>query len=193
MRKRSTIRNRLVLVAILTGAAVGVPTAVVAGGGCHADTGSGYTEGPASVVRMDLCDFGPTVSRVPVGTEVRFLNTDQVPHIVIGRRLTWASAELVPGAEYVQRFDVAGTYPYMCSFHPGMVGAIVVGDATQAAAPEDAAASDAPSLAAATTTDDADDGPATGIVVAFGVLTLVAGLTTGWLIGRRRTSMTGRP
>lgn len=183
MPRRFPILIRLAPLALLTAAAFGAPTLTAAGGGCHTDTGSVYTEGPATVIRMDVCDFAPTVSRVPVGAEVRFLNTDQVPHIVIGRRHTWASAELAPGAEYVQQFDVAGTYPYMCSFHPGMVGAIVVGDAAEASAP-----SLEPSLVAATTTGDADDGPATAVLIGAGVLMLGAGLGLGVILGRRRSA-----
>jgi plastocyanin len=181
MRRRSSIVVRLAPLALLSAAAFGAPTLTAAGGGCHADNGSVYTEGSATVVRMDVCDFAPTVSRVPVGTEVRFLNTDQVPHIVIGRRLSWASAELVPGAEFVQRFDAAGIYPYMCSFHPGMVGAIVVGDAAEASAP-----SLEPSLVAATATGDAEDGPTVALLIGAGALMLGAGLGMGLVVGRRR-------
>jgi len=32
-------------------------------------------------------------------------------------------------------FDDAGTYPYMCPLHPGMIGAIVVGSGEGGAAP----------------------------------------------------------
>jgi plastocyanin len=185
MRRRFSIVTRLAPLALLTAAALSAPTLTTAGGGCHGDIGSVYTEGSATVVRMDVCDFAPTVSRVPVGAEVRFLNTDQVPHIVIGRRLTWASAELSPGAEFVQRFDAAGTYPYMCSFHPGMVGAIVVDDAAAATEP-----SMEPSLVAATTTGDADDGPAVAVLIGAGALVLGAGLGMGLVLGRRRTATT---
>ncbi len=188
MRRHFSIVIRLATLALLAAVAFGAPPAVAAGGGCHGDSGSVHTEGPATVVRMDACDFAPTVSRVPVGTEVRFLNTDSIPHIVLGRRMTWASAELVPGADYILRFDVAGTYPYMCSFHPGMVGAIVVDDAAQAAAPVTPAASDAPSLVSASTTGGADDGPAIGVLIVAGVLMLGAGVGMGLILGRRRTS-----
>jgi plastocyanin len=183
MRRGFSIVLRLAPLALLAAAAVGAPTLTVAGGGCHPDNDAVYTEGSATVIRMDVCDFAPTVSRVPVGADVRFLNTDRVPHIVIGRRLTWASAELAPGAEYARRFDAAGTYPYMCSFHPGMVGAIVVGDADRAAA-----STLEPSLVAATTAGDADDGPSVALLIGAGVLMLGTGLGMGLILGRRRTA-----
>jgi plastocyanin len=184
MRRRSVILSRLTVLAALLGAAVAIPSGATAGGGCHGDIGSEYSEGAATVVRMDVCDFAPTVTRVPLGTEVRFLNTDVVAHIVIGRRNTWASEELPPGAEFAQRFDAAGTYPYMCSFHPGMVGTVVVGG------PAEAAASSAPSVVSAMTAADAGDGPAVGLIVGIGVVTLLAGVATGLLLARRRSPIT---
>jgi hypothetical protein len=65
MRRRFSIVIRLAPLALLSAAALGAPTLTAAGGGCHGDNGSVYTEGSATVVRMDVCDFAPTVSRVP--------------------------------------------------------------------------------------------------------------------------------
>ena len=185
MRRRLVLLTRLAFPAILVGAAAAAAPAVMqAGGGCHGDNGSVHTEGTATVIRMDVCDFAPTVSRVPVGTEVRFLNTDTITHTVIGRRLTWASDDLAPGEEFTQRFDAAGTYPYMCSYHPGMVGAIVVGDAAEAVAPSQ----DPVVAAAATTAGGPHGGQATALLVGSAVLILGAGLAVGLVLGRRRLS-----
>jgi hypothetical protein len=73
----------------------------------------------------------------------------------------------------------------MCSFHPGMVGAIVVGAAAEASGP-----SLEPSLVAATTTGDADDGPAVAVLIGAGALMLGTGLGMGLVLGRRRTATT---
>jgi plastocyanin len=120
----------LASLALLVMSAIAAPALVQAGGGCHGDGngGSVYMEGDGTtVIRMDVCSFAPTVSRVPVGTTVRFLNTATIDHAVVGRLATWGSEVLSPGKEYSQRFDAAGTYPYTCPLHAGMVGAIVVG------------------------------------------------------------------
>lgn len=112
-----------------------------AGGGCHGDDGSVYTEGDGTaVIRMDVCSFSPTISRVPVGTTVRFLNTSNVEHALVGRSATWGSEILPVGKEYSETFAAAGTYPFSCPLHPGMVGAIVVGGG--AVAPADPALAD---------------------------------------------------
>lgn len=178
--------NLLLLVAV-------VPAVVRAGGGCHQPglDGSTYTEGPATVVRMDVCSFAPTIARVPLGTEMRFLNTSNSAHIVLGRNGTWGSETLEPGAEFSERFTTEGTYPFSCPLHPGMVGAIVVGDgaldgvAGGAAAPAAVVTSPAPSSAAGSmatvnsvnATSATTDMPWAPIVIAA-----LAGLAVGALL-----------
>ena len=194
--------SRRILVSILVPAAlllltVAVPAVVRAGGGCHEPgPGAVYTEGNATVVRMDVCSFAPTIARVAVGTEVRFLNTANIDHVVLGRNGTWGSQVLQPGMEYSEAFTSAGTYPFECPLHPGMVGAIVVGGGVdaEAAAAGGMAAPAAPagtastaSTAATTTQSDTDPGP----ILLAGMVGLVAGAIGGALAAaaaaRRRT------
>jgi hypothetical protein len=68
------------------------------------------------------------VIRVPVGSSIRFLNSDVQDHVVVGRAGTWASGVLTPGDEFDVTFRAKGTFPYACSLHPGMVGTVIVGD-----------------------------------------------------------------
>ena len=144
--RRTTIAALIAPVLLLI-AALATP-ATQAGGGCHMPDGSVYTEGEASVIRMDTCSFSPTIAKVPVGTSVRFLNTSTIEHAVVGRAGTFDSQILSPGSEYSAKFAAAGTYPFSCPLHPGMVGAIVVGG--EAAAPA-APAMTSTSAAASTT------------------------------------------
>jgi plastocyanin len=133
MSRRSIAAATLVPFLLLI-AALAAP-ATQAGGGCHMPDGSVYTEGESTVIRMDTCSFSPTIARVPVGTTVRFLNTSTIDHAVVGRAGSFESQILSPGAEYSAKFAAAGTYPFSCPLHPGMVAAIVVGgDATPAEA-----------------------------------------------------------
>ena len=131
---------RLIAATSLLLASVGVAP-VSAGGGCHGEDGSVHSEGDATVVRMGPCSFSPTVVHVPAGTEVRFLNTAQVDHLVVGESQTWGTQfALVPGKELARTFAEKGVYPFSCPLHPGMVGAVVVGGADAAAVPPPAAA-----------------------------------------------------
>jgi plastocyanin len=174
---RSTIAA-LIAPALLLIAALAAP-ATQAGGGCHVPDGSVYTEGDGtSVIRMDTCSFSPTIARVPVGTSIRFLNTSTVEHAVVGRAGTFESQILSPGAEYAAKFAAAGTYPFSCPLHPGMVGAIVVGGAA-AAAP----ASAAPALTSTITdgTPSQLDAPDLGSVAIAGFAGIGIGAAAGVL------------
>jgi plastocyanin len=173
--------------ALLSLAAIAIPTVVVAGGGCHAGAdGSTYMEGDGTtVIRMDTCSFAPTVSRVAPGTTVRFLNTATIQHQVVGRSATWGSVLLDPGQEHSETFAAAGIYPYTCPLHPGMVGAIVVGDG-QAPAADLAVAS--PSAAETAPAMD-DTAPPTDPIAL--VVTGLAGLGVG--LGLGALAMRSRP
>jgi plastocyanin len=100
---------------------------VMAGGGCHQQTEASAIEAASAVVKLDGCTYAPTITRVPIGTNVRWINSSNQTHDITGRRFEWGSGDLVSGASYSQRFTKAGVFPYSCSFHPGMAGIVVVG------------------------------------------------------------------
>jgi len=116
---------------------------------------------------------------------VRFLNTATIQHQVVGRSATWGSVLLDPGQEHSETFAAAGIYPYTCPLHPGMVGAIVVGDG-QAPAADLAVAS--PSAADTAPAMD-DTAPPTDPIAL--VVTGLAGLGVGLGIGA--LAMRSRP
>lgn len=96
------------------------------GGGCHSPLGGGPGQ-PGTVVEMKASCFGPAALRVPAPSTVEFVNRDPVPHVVMGTG--WGSAEYVqPGGRSEFRLSEPGVYPYSCFLHPGMNGAVVVGD-----------------------------------------------------------------
>ena len=110
------------LVAILAATVLAAAPAA-AGGGCHAPA----TEGRGTTVALtDLC-FTPTVLRVAPGTEVTFVNRDSIAHPLGRPGGAWGWDGTIGGRATV-RLDQAGTYPFFCYVHPGMVGVVVVGD-----------------------------------------------------------------
>jgi plastocyanin len=175
---------------LIAGSLATVPAAL-GGGGCHAEmTGAAHNDAATSVVRMDVCSFEPTVARVPVGAEVTFLNTAELDHVVAGRGNSWGSVNLRPGMKYASAFNEAGVFPYSCPLHPGMVGAIVVGDAAMApAAAVDTPADEVDTAGAATSTAATATG-GTGVdpalAVGLGGLSGLAILGLGLLAVRRR-------
>ena len=105
---------------------------------------------------MEGMCFLPGVLTVDPGTTVRFTNNDELAHVVVGTG--WGSREdVAPGAAVAHRFEQPGTYAYSCYLHPGMNGAIVVGES---AAPVSTPAAPGPAALAASSTasDDADLG-----------------------------------
>ena len=125
MRRRTAVLLATLLPILLLGLAGA--GAALAGGGCHGGDGVAPSEASSNVVKIDGCTYAPTVSRVPVGTEVQFINTSNGPHDVTGRFQDWASGVLEAGAVFRHRFAAAGIYPYSCSLHPGMAGVVAVG------------------------------------------------------------------
>ena len=100
-------------------------------GGCHPKSPdpSSAKAGDTVTVPVKGCEFGPTVVHVPEGASVTWVNHDPVPHTVTGALLSWGDTEVMNrGDEMRFRFSVSGTFPYYCMLHPGMAGAVVVGD-----------------------------------------------------------------
>lgn len=118
-----TLRTVLALAA--AGAAVMVPWAgpAAAGGGCH----RGMTQGTGDRVEMvDAC-FTPSILQVAPGTEVTFTNQDPIVHNVSA--WGWGQPDdMMQDDSFTARFTEEGIYPFACSYHPAMTGAVVVGD-----------------------------------------------------------------
>ena len=124
--------QRILLFASLFIAALPVMPAA-AGGGCHsAGPGSARAVAGTTVDLEGMC-FLPAVLAVEPGTTVRFTNYDDVAHVVVGTG--WGTTSPVAPGEAVEHpFPDAGTYAYTCYLHPGMNGAIVVGQTAPPAA-----------------------------------------------------------
>ena len=101
------------------------------GGGGDDDTGTGPTPpGPAALVDTVFMPgdvFSPPSLNLKVGGTVWF-DFPARAHNVIFERKTGAPADIQPtSSRRVSRtFSTAGTFPYDCTLHPGMVGEIVV-------------------------------------------------------------------
>jgi plastocyanin len=130
---RPTGRRRKVSAAVgvvLLGALVLVPVlgqglaSASGGGGCGRPVTD--EEGTGVDIR-DFC-FSPTILRVSTGDAVTFTNVDPVPHSVLGANATWGDYAGFKKKSVTYRFSEPGVYPYVCTYHVGMVGVVVVGD-----------------------------------------------------------------
>jgi plastocyanin len=120
--RRITLASAMVVAALSLGAA---PAS--AGGGClH---GLPPSDGTGDTVEMNANCFEATVLHVDPGAEVTWVNRDPYTHTVTGVGGTWGDfSEIAQGGSVSYRFDTNGVYVYSCLIHPGMVGAVVVGN-----------------------------------------------------------------
>ena len=109
----------LAAVALVPGVA-----AASGGGGC----GQPVTDERGTAVDIrDYC-FSPTILRVSAGEAVTFTNVDPTPHSVLGANATWGDYAGFRKKDVTYRFSEPGVYPYVCTYHVGMVGVVVVGN-----------------------------------------------------------------
>jgi plastocyanin len=107
---------RAVIAAMLMGPVVG---AMLAFGAVAAqDTGNEVT--------IDNFTFGPKELTVAVGTTVKWVNHDDIPHTVVEKNTTFRSKALDTDDTYSFTFASAGSFDYFCGLHPHMVGKIIV-------------------------------------------------------------------
>ena len=117
--------RKLIAVAAVVGAGTlsSWPVAANAGGGgCHKIS---QGEGDAVAIR-DSC-FTPAILHTDPGTNVTFVNQDPYPHNVAAPQWGWYD-KLRKGDGFSAMFEREGVYPFACTYHPGMTGAVVVGD-----------------------------------------------------------------
>jgi plastocyanin len=79
-----------------------------------------------NVVTIDNFTFGPKELTVPVGTTVKWVNHDDIPHTVANKDKLFRSKALDTDDSYSFTFASAGTFDYFCGLHPYMVGKIIV-------------------------------------------------------------------
>jgi plastocyanin len=70
--------------------------------------------------------FAPDQVEVAVGGTVTWTNTDSVSHTTTSDQGRWDSGAVAPGGQFSSTYATAGTFPYHCAIHPGMVGTITV-------------------------------------------------------------------
>ena len=70
--------------------------------------------------------FSPTTVTVKTGSTVTWTNLDDEPHTVFSDAGLFRSSALDTKDSFSYKFDKPGTYHYLCTIHPRMVGTIVV-------------------------------------------------------------------
>ncbi|HEY2590217.1 MAG TPA: cupredoxin domain-containing protein, partial [Steroidobacteraceae bacterium] len=79
---------------------------------------------PEIVMRSFM--FEPTTLTVVAGSSVKWINQDGEPHTVTSDAGLFRSGALDTNESFSFKFEKPGTYHYVCSIHPRMIGTVVV-------------------------------------------------------------------
>jgi plastocyanin len=82
--------------------------------------------GAATEVKIDNFTFTVPSITVPAGTEVIWVNRDDIPHTVVSQDGVFKSKALDTDDKFSFKFSQPGTYHYFCSIHPKMMAEVVV-------------------------------------------------------------------
>ena len=81
---------------------------------------------PSTVkVKVYNSGFSPATDTITVGSTVIWTNDGGIAHTVTDNGV-FDSGKLLPGATFQFTFTKRGTYHYICTYHPYMVGTIIV-------------------------------------------------------------------
>lgn len=81
------------------------------------------TQTETLVVIKDFA-FSPADMKIKKGTTVTWKNEDSMVHTV--KSDSFESKDLATGDTFQFTFDTAGTFNYICSIHPSMMGTVTV-------------------------------------------------------------------
>jgi plastocyanin len=114
----------ILMVTMLCGAASfsGVNLEATSATSASPDASSGST----AEVKIDNFAFTPAVITVKTGTQVTWINHDDIPHTVDSTQGKFKSAAMDTDDKFQFRFTEPGEYPFFCRMHPKMTGKIVV-------------------------------------------------------------------
>jgi plastocyanin len=119
--------RRAFLTLVVSGIALTIPAPASAGGGGCTE----ITRGTGTTVELLYTCITPTLLRVEPGDTVTFVNRDDYRHVIAGAGYAWGSdGNMGTDEAFPATFRKDGVFPYQCYLHPGMAGAVIVGDGT---------------------------------------------------------------
>jgi len=132
------IRHVLAVAFLLAAAACGsnnsnssaAPSSTGTTGGTTTTTTTGATTTvniPIGAAGLTTTAYAPNPVTIKVGDSVNWINNDSIAHTSTANNgTTFNSGTISPGGSFKTTFTTAGSFPYHCAFHPGMVGTVTV-------------------------------------------------------------------
>ena len=116
----------IVSVMTLTGAAASSPSAPQAGTEMAPAAATEGTAGSAVEVKIDNFAYTPGTITVKAGTQITWINRDDIPHTVDSTQGKFKSSAMDTDDKFQFRFTEPGEYPFYCRMHPKMTGKVIV-------------------------------------------------------------------
>ena len=107
-------------------AVVGLSLLLISSAFLHSSATKAQETRPTNEVSIDNFMFTPMELTIAPGTQVTWVNKDDVPHTVVSVDHKFKSKALDTDEKFSFTFTDPGTYEYFCSVHPKMTGHIVV-------------------------------------------------------------------
>jgi plastocyanin len=80
----------------------------------------------AKTVQIKDFAYHPATLQIPAGTTVTWTNDDPVPHTASAKDGSFNTGNIATGQSVSLDFTKAGTFDYVCLYHPTMTGTIIV-------------------------------------------------------------------
>jgi plastocyanin len=85
----------------------------------------GLAAAATHTVKIEGMQFVPATLTIKRGDKVVWQNNDMVPHTATAKG-SFDSGNIAPGKSWSHAMKKAGSYDYICTFHPGMKAVVVV-------------------------------------------------------------------
>ena len=116
----------IVSVMTLTGAAASSPSEPQVATPTAQAVATDAPAGSAAEVKIDNFAFTPGMITVKAGTQVTWINHDDIPHTVDSTEGKFKSSAMDTDDKFQFRFTEPGEYQFYCRLHPKMTGKVVV-------------------------------------------------------------------
>ena len=132
--------------------------------------------------------FDPATVTIQVGDTVTWTNQDSAAHTATAGDGSFDTGSIANGGSQTVTFDTAGTYAYICSFHPQMTGSVVVEAAAATPRPTAAPTTGSGATITPAPTDTAPDARDAGAeaIVAWALAGLGVVMLVGTFVADRR-------
>jgi plastocyanin len=81
---------------------------------------------PMNATGLGSSAYAPNPVTISAGTTVRWVNNDSIAHTSTSDAGSFDTGTIAAGASASSTFQTAGSFPYHCTFHRGMVGTVIV-------------------------------------------------------------------